>query len=627
MDSRTFTVQQIFQDRRQYRVPFYQRPYVWNREDQWDRLWEDVRDKAEARLLGARAVPHFMGAVVLEPQQRVGLMGVERHHIIDGQQRLTTLQYLLQALAHTLRDVRQDRLLPLIGQCLSNPNPETMEDVDVEKFKLWPTFRDRKQYVDAMTAESVDELRLRFPASFTQAGHLRKIGIDHPRALEAILFFRDSMLEWVQETSEGNLDARIGHLAAAVLTDLSMVCISLGPEDDAQVIFETLNAHGVELHATDLIRNFIFMRAGTDADDLYNNLWTQFEAPTWSEAQSRGRLNRPRLEWFVQSAVQAQTGAEIDIGRLYAGYRRFVDSQPELRQARAQLIMLDSYAEHYKALVLGVGAEPIAIFGRRVAAWDASSTHAIALRVAALGLSETDQHAIFQAIESYLVRRGICGLSKKNYNNVFAQLLRRMIEGGLSARALRDALSALQGEASRWPTDDEFRHHWLTGAVYPGRLDAAKLRALFHRLETAMRSEKSEERVPLEMDALDIDHILPQNWYAHWPLADGTTATDQEASAVAPMRFVSTEQSERVKAILAREDAVAQIGNLTLVHYGVNRSLQNHAFEEKRAALFEHSNLQLNRGLMRRDGWDESAIAERGQTLFEYALRLWPGPG
>jgi hypothetical protein len=59
----------------------------------------------------------------------------------------------------------------------------------------------------------------------------------------------------------------------------------------------------------------------------------------------------------------------------------------------------------------------------------------------------------------------------------------------------------------------------------------------------------------------------------------------------------------------------------------MSRSLQNHAFEEKRAALFEHSNLHLNRGLMQRAQWEESAIAERGCTLFEYALKLWPGPG
>lgn len=626
MDSRTFTVQQIFQDRRQYRVPFYQRPYVWNREDQWERLWEDVRDKAEARLGNGRAVPHFMGAVVLEPQKRAGLMGVERHHIIDGQQRLTTLQYLLTALAHTLRETGQPRLLPLIEQCLLNPNPETMEEPAIERFKLWPTFRDRRPYVDAMTAESVEELKQRFPESFTQAGRLRRTGIAHPPALEAILFFRDCMLEWVRETDEGSLEVRIGHLASAVLTDLSIVCISLGEDDDAQVIFETLNGHGAELHATDLIRNFIFMRAGTDADALYSNLWTQFEAPVWSEPQSRGRLNRPRLEWFVQSALQAQTGDEIDIGRLYVGYRGLVESTPWLASAAAQLKMLDRFAEHYKGLVLGAGDAPIAVFGRRVAAWDASPTHALALRVAASELPAQEQEAIFEAIESYLVRRAICGLSKKNYNKIFAQILKRMIDGGLTVQALRDGLAGLQGDASRWPRDEEFRHHWLEAPIYPGRLDAAKLRSLFHRLETAMRSEKTEERVPLAFDALDIDHILPQSWYEHWPLDDGSSVAQSEAAGVHRLRFEGGERNERTKAILAREDAVPRLGNLTLVHYGVNRGLQNQNFAVKREQFFEHSNLHLNRSLMRLEDWDEASIKERGEALWETARALWPGP-
>ncbi|MEO8059732.1 MAG: DUF262 domain-containing HNH endonuclease family protein [Burkholderiales bacterium] len=626
MDSRTFTIQQIFQDRRQYRVPFYQRPYVWNRDDQWGRLWEDIRDKADTRLQGGKAFPHFMGAVVLEPQKKVGLLGVERHHIIDGQQRLTTLQYVLTALIHALRSAKNEKLLPLFEACLSNANPETMEDVAVERFKLWPTFRDRKQYEQAMTAGSLDDLRQRFPASFTQTGSLRKIGVMHPPALEAIVFFYDQMVEWVSDSTEGDTATRSMALASAVLTDLSIVCISLGDEDDAQVIFETLNGHGAELHATDLIRNFIFMRAGTDADDLYNNLWSQFEAPLWSEAQSRGRLNRPRLEWFVQTAVQAQTGDEIDVGRLYAGYRRFVDGTTGLHDASAQLAMLNRYGEHYKALVTGTGIAPIAAFGRSVAVWDASPTHALALRVAASALPQAEQEEIYRCIESYLVRRAVCGLSRKNYNKVFAQQLRRLIEADLNAASFRKALTALTGEASRWPGDEEFRRQWLDGAVYPGRLDAPKLRTVFHRVETEIRTEKTEEPIPLALDSLDIDHILPQSWYTYWPLADGAKISSDEALAAAPMRYLTEGVDAKAQSILKRQDAVPRMGNLTLVHYGVNRALQNHAFDAKRKALFEHSNLQLNRGLMQLAAWDEAAIEVRGEVLLKAALRIWPGP-
>lgn len=626
MHSTTVTVQQVYQDRRQYRVPFYQRAYVWNREEQWGPLWEDIRDKAEARIQGNKPVPHFMGAVVLEPQKKPGLLGVERHHIIDGQQRLTTMQYVLTALCHVLREAEQTALLSVVEACLINPNPETMEDREVERFKLWPTFRDRQQFVSAMTAASFEQLQERFPASFTLKGDLRKIGADHPPALEAICYFRDAMRDWAESEQEVQKAQLMSALASAILTDLSIVCISLSEEDDAQVIFETLNGRGAELHATDLIRNFIFMRAGTDADQLYNNLWCQFEAPLWSEPQKRGRLNKPRLEWFVQTAVQAQTGEEIDIGRLYAGYRRCVDGESALHSAGAQLNLLNRYAEHYKGLVTGVGASPIAEFGRRIAVWDGSATHALALNVAAGSLPEAEQRAIFDAIESYLVRRTICGLSRKNYNKVFALQLKKLFESGADARAFKDFLAGLTGEASRWPRDDEFKKHWLSAEIYPGRLDAAKLRAMFHRLEMAMRSARTEEKVVLSLDDMDIDHILPQSWCEHWPLEEQVLVSEQEVSDAVLMSYTASDMNDKNQQIVRRQSSVPVFGNLTMVHYGVNRSVKNREFEVKRNALFEHSNLQLNKALMAAKTWDEDAIAARGELLFSHAVQVWSGP-
>ncbi len=196
----------------------------------------------------------------------------------------------------------------------------------------------------------------------------------------------------------------------------------------------------------------------------------------------------------------------------------------------------------------------------------------------------------------------------------------------MSAASFRAALAVSSGDASRWPSNEEFRRQWLDGAVFPGRLDAAKLRSVFHRLETAMRSELSEERVPLSMEALDIDHIMPQSWYSHWPLPDGSNVSMDEANAAAPLRFMGEGLEPKTLAIHRRQDALPRIGNLTLVHYGVNRSLQNHAFDAKRKAMFEHSNLQLNRRLMQRDSWDEAAIADRGEELVKIAMQIWPGP-
>jgi hypothetical protein len=629
MQSETMSVQKLFQDRRQYRVPFFQRPYVWNKEDQWEPLWADIAAKAEVRVGGDQPAPHFLGAAVLEPQRRIGLLGVEALHIIDGQQRLTTLQYFLCALGMVLREQNVAPLSSLIEGCLWNANTDTMQQPDIEIFKVWPTFRDRINYRLVMTAVSPGELRDRFRPNFTQSGDLRKIGIDHPPALESIWYFREQIAKWAEQDGAIQRNLRLNAVSEAVLRDLQLVSISLGEQDDAQIIFETLNGRGAQLHATDLIRNFIFMRAdreGASGPDLFDNLWSPFEADFWTQDQRRGRLLRPRLEWFMQSMLQAVLGDEVEISRLYANYRRFVFVNGNALQAERQLHVLNTHAASYRQLVTGIGSSPIAIFGRRTANWDASTTHPLALRVADSGLAPDDQTRIYDYLTSYLVRRAICGLTAKNYNKIFVQQLKKLSTSGLSSDSVRAALAALDGDASRWPRTDEFRNAWVTGGAYPGRLDSMGVKTILAEIETAMRSVRSEEPFPGGLENLDVDHILPTSWFQYWPLADGSIAQESETQAAFLALLSGVKLTERQLALRRREEVKITIGNLTLAHYGINRSLQNREFSTKREKFFAESNLHLNRSLMRLEKWDETQIATRGQALFDIAIRLWRGP-
>ena len=102
--------------------------------------------------------------------------------------------------------------------------------------------------------------------------------------------------------------------------------------------------------------------------------------------------------------------------------------------------------------------------------------------------------------------------------------------------------------------------------------------------------------------------------------------TPEEASAASLATLFGEQQTPRAEAIARRERLKATFGNLTLVHYGVNRSLQHGAFAAKRDAFFRESNLHLNRGLMQLDRWNEEAITQRGRAMFDVALRVWPGP-
>jgi len=630
MKSDTITIEQLFQNRRQYCVPFYQRSYVWTLEDQWEQLCEDVRAKANARLQNGKCTPHFLGAVVLEPQPREGLIGVETYHIIDGQQRLTTLQYVLAAALLALNSSGNQAFAHIVIGCLANGNPETMRDPAVERFKVWPTFRDRATYRAALTSMDLAELAQRFQPHFTQAGELRKIGMEHPPALAALWYFTHEFEQWLTTADGQPTTSRAEALVMAILRDLKVVSIVLEAGDDAQIIFETLNGRGAQLLATDLIRNYIFMRADREEADplaLYNDLWSGFESDYWAEEQRRGRLKKPRLEWLIHSSLQAELHEEVDLARIYHEYRRFATDANHPRTAQQQLLTLGSYATHYKALISGVGETPIARFGHQIAAYDVTTLYPLALMISTSAATDAEKAEMYSDLVSYLVRRAVCGLTPKNYNNVFQGLLRQLHASGVSPATLRTLLRASTGDISRWPSDAEFRNACLTAALYPGRLDAAKAKSILAELERGLRAVvRPEDAFAGGLDQLDVDHILPQSWCTYWPLGSGSVVSAEESSEVELIVRSGLPLNERQTMIAQRQAAVRTLGNLTLLNLSVNRQAQHHAFTEKRDLLIANTSLRLNIPLIPLAVWDETGITSRSLQLTETALRLWPGP-
>lgn len=621
MKSDTWTIQQVFQDRRQYKVPFYQRAYVWTLKGQWELLWADIKDKAEERMTGATPAPHFLGAIVVEPQDRAALKGVDTLHIIDGQQRLTTIQYVLAGLRLAARELGAGEMDSFLASVLDNPNPDTMALPAVEIFKVWPTFSDQKPFVSVMRTDSLAQLKQHYPDHFTQAGHFRKIGINHPGALEAVWNFAEWAKAWTQKNG-GN--ASLETLVMAALKDLKVVLIQLEKGDDAQVIFETLNGRGAELHATDLIRNHLFMRVDMKDEDpaaLYESKWKQFEQTVWKVGERRGRLTRPRLEWLIYSAIRAETGQEGDLARLYVDFKEYAKSLT----ATQQLDMLDTYGKHYLELIAGKGDLPVARFGRRLLAYDTTTTHPLALKISTADILASEKSAMFNTLISYIVRRTACGLTTKNYNNWFASILRQLSSGDMSNAALVKLMGAQTSDVSRWPDDAEFTNALVNGPTYPGRFDAARCRTLLTELEAVLRTPKSEEpQIPDLSKDLDIDHILPQSWYEHWTLPGGVKANASEAYPAYLLEVSGVPLNDRQAAIRKRVKAVPTLGNLTLLNLSVNREAQHKDFQVKKQLLIANTNLSLNVKLIGQDSWDEDAIAERGKLLAAAAVKIYP---
>lgn len=309
MDTHVRTPQDGFLQPQRLMVPLFQRPYVWNQENQWEPLWDDVTRVAAKRLgrPDGKPQPHFIGAVVLQQlQSPVGLM--QQRTIIDGQQRLTTLQLLLDALHAELLAVEAIPQAKRIEALVTNPEPFCTSPED--RFKVWPTNRDRGAFNAVMAASP--------PVDHDAVGHRGE------RMVEAHRFFSVQARQWL--AGNGDQNARATAIETAARELLQMVVIDLAPDENAQEIFETLNARGAQLTAADLIKNFVFQRlleAGADVEAAYQRTWAEFETGFWETEISVGRIRHPRSSIFLNHWLVARTGEEVVAREVFKRFKTF----------------------------------------------------------------------------------------------------------------------------------------------------------------------------------------------------------------------------------------------------------------------------------------------------------------
>ena len=227
METQVRTPQMVFMQPQRLVVPLFQRPYVWNEENQWEPLWNDVVRVAERVLSRPTDMhhPHFLGAVVLQqvPKQTGQL---QERTIIDGQQRLTTLQLLLHALCVQLRSISAMQPAMRIEPLVMNSEPFRTKPED--QFKVWPTNRDRPAFTAVMSNDADGEVAV-FPGDRIANAHRYLAGQAH---------------DWLTCAGPNAAQSRAAAIETVMRELLQMVIIDLSVEENAQEIFETLNARG-----------------------------------------------------------------------------------------------------------------------------------------------------------------------------------------------------------------------------------------------------------------------------------------------------------------------------------------------------------------------------------------------
>ena len=430
MDAAALNPRALFDGNVCYEIPAFQRPYVWNEDDQWQPLWDDIARVANALINSPEtaeqdeSVNHFLGAVVLKLRDSPA-GEVARRSVIDGQQRLTTLQLMLDAAQLVLEEHGDEDDAESIQELVFNAARRFRNTPS--RFKLWPSRVDRHAFEFVMD----NDLNLTAEASAS-------------RIHQAHSFFVSAIRDWADVTGDPDkAKLRLSMLAQVLQQRLQIVAINLSASDDDQLIFETLNDRGTPLLAADLIKNYLFQQCeeiGADVDTWSDTYWQDFDDDWWRDQVSQGRLYRSRIDLFLQYWLTMRLRDEIPSEALFARFKPFAAAYLQsTADAAAFLKSLRHDADTYRDLVTKEGDSPAAGFYARVIEdlelgsfiplllWLISDNHAV---------PETQVRRALNAIESMAVRRTLLRMTTKDFNTLIVAIL-KALDGSRSIRQVR----------------------------------------------------------------------------------------------------------------------------------------------------------------------------------------------
>lgn len=195
MDVNKLTLDKVFDPTVRLEAPLFQRPYVWNQKKNWEPLWEAIQHIADKRVEGTKVRPHFLGTVVLD-QLKTSTGTVTARQIIDGQQRLTTLQMALAALRDLCASTGHESFKKAFEKLTDNDTPLSDDPDDV--FKVWPTNADRSSFRKVMRSGSKKVI-----------GQM-SVGQEQDQLMpEAYLYFSEEASDWLGAPGDENYQKRL----------------------------------------------------------------------------------------------------------------------------------------------------------------------------------------------------------------------------------------------------------------------------------------------------------------------------------------------------------------------------------------------------------------------------------
>lgn len=636
-----------------YVIPLYQRRYVWGNEEN-SKLWEDVKE------CYTHNSNHFLGSLVLMKYDRdeyapkyqaddlCDKLGTENvYHVVDGQQRLTSLSLVLAALYNDIID--HDDFYKGLPDCDSQDKQDWDDLKSTMRSCLVTKVRDResndgKGYIPRIVP--VKSIYEEYKGIVNTNNHGKKLRID-----KAYMLYVDEIRRLREEklpsTNPDIIDPAKDRAADvfdfyddlfnAIANKIKIIRIICGADEDAFQVFESLNGTGLRLTASDRIKNLLMWRAANDQHSM--------------------AISKVEAEWnSIEALASGSKGGSSDTEAFFGSYMFVITGH---RVAKKELTK--EFANNYLPLFDNIKSALRDL--RKAADFYGTITHTdseyndinddqkslspelkntlsgisknnpsqsvVPLLAAAmklpLGFDDPDFERIAKALLVLLVRHKVCQLSTNMLDKYFETFCRKMNEGDISG-----AMTSLQYNTR----DDQLFFREFAGMTFDmqNRVDVVRARYYLQMIENYLRMQHGNDRLDPDVE-YTLEHIIPQDydadaWFKDYP--------DELA------KFNSVESYRMIF-----EDTVVQsIGNMCLLRRPENSSANNAVYDIKlqryqqpdedgktARETFQLVNQIVNNRMTTDNGlvqiieegatFGPKAVERRAEALANYALKVW----
>ncbi len=555
LDTKTVSLGEIFGNGKIYRVPPFQRDYSWG-EEQWDDLWTDVLHIYQS---GGQ---HYMGAVVLQNK------GDKQYMIIDGQQRFTTLSLLILATIQKIKSL-------VVEDAITDENGERVE-------LLMARFIGQKDPVSLRYGsklylnENNDLFFQNKIIQFKKPLMASKLNDSEQLLWKAYLFFQEKLDELFGEHPSGETLAKF--LDQSIADKIMFIQILVENELSAYTVFETLNARGVELTSTDLLKNYLFslvVRIDSHIEQVKAQ-WKKItdtvgmqDFPTFLRHFLNSRqelIPRDNLFKFVRQEVKTeeQVFTLLDDLERYAYIHRALSSPyDELWKEDKEVSPLIAALKMFRVTQF----KPLLLVAFTHLNWDSF------------------KRLLRDVVVISFRYNVIAKRHAKNAERAFNKAANGVFYG--TFKSSKDVFNEVLNNI--YISDEDFQHLFTTHSINTTR-DKKLARYVLYKLENQLGGTNYDA----DFGDGTIEHILPENLNEDW----------EEAFP----------QEEHQKYVYA-------IGNLTLLEPKLNRQIAQEPFSEKKE-VYTTSQYQLSKQISASD-WTPIAIRHRQASLAKTAKTIW----